>query len=96
MDRREEILLKEFNVQSKDCRTWAEDIELELTLNPDLLKVKNAMDENGKQMCLLLLEYMAKNDINCTWYEDEVRGIVYTFNYKGQSISKQQLFENFL
>lgn len=58
--------------------------------------VLNAMDENGKQMCLDLLEYMAKNDVKCTWYEHEVKGIVYTFHYKGESISKEQLFENFL
>lgn len=96
MDKREEILLKEFDVQSEDCRTWAEDIQLALVLNPDLSKIKNAMDENGKRLCLELLEYMAKNDIKCTWYEHEVLGIQYRFHYKGRDITKEQLFENFL
>lgn len=56
----------------------------------------NGMDENGRRMCLDLLEYMAKNGIKCTWYEHEVRGIVYSFHYKGECITAEQLFENFL
>lgn len=56
----------------------------------------NGIDEYMKETCLELLEYMAKNDVKCTWYEHEVRGIVYAFNYKGESLSKEQLFENFL
>lgn len=59
-------------------------------------EILNKSDDYARCMCLELLEYMAKNDIKCTWYEHEVRGIVYTFHYKGECISKEQLFENFL
>lgn len=53
----------------------------------------NAMDENGKQMCFDLLEYMAKNNIECVW--SEIDGGM-DFFYKGSWITKEQLFENFL
>lgn len=52
----------------------------------------NAMDEYMKERCLELLEYMAKNDIEISYtppYEN-------SFLFKGEWITKEQLFENFL
>lgn len=51
----------------------------------------NAMDEYMKECCLDLLSYMAKNKIICGTFSDDR-----CFNYKGQWITKEQLFENFL
>jgi hypothetical protein len=85
MDKRDEILLKEFDVQ-------CEDIQLAVTLNPDVNKIKNAMDENGRLLCLELLEYMAKNNVRIAHNSDN-RPI---FRYKENWITAEQLFENFL
>ncbi len=94
MDKREEILLKEFDVSCEDCRTWAQDIQLALavTLNPDISKIKNAMDEYMKATCLELLEYMADSNVRIS-HDFSGQPI---FEYKGKCISKEQLFENFL
>jgi hypothetical protein len=94
MDKREEILYKEFDAISEDCRTRKEDIQLAITLNPDVDKIINAMDENGKQMCIDLLEYMAKNRVICGSYSSI--DSPFLFEFKGQIISKEQLFQNFL
>lgn len=51
----------------------------------------SAMDEYMKECCLDLLAYMAKNKIVCGTFSDDR-----CFNYKGQWITKEQLFENFL
>ena len=51
----------------------------------------SAMDEYMKEVCLELLEYMAKNKVVCGVFSDDRM-----FNYKGQWITKEQLFENFL
>ncbi len=53
----------------------------------------NAMDENGKRLCLELLEYMAKNNVDCCFnmYNESCR-----FLYNGKWITAEQLFENFL
>lgn len=56
--------------------------------------VLNAMDENGKQMCLDLLEYMAKNKIICGYYSS-VDGLLFKGNGH-ELLTKEQLFENFL
>lgn len=92
MDKREEILLKEFDVQSEDCQTWAEDIQLAVTLNPDVNKIKNAMDENGRVMCLDLLEFIAKNEVECTI---DKYGFV-RFYHDGRMLTKEELFDYFL
>lgn len=55
--------------------------------------IYNAMDENGKRMCLELLEYMAINEID--GYKSKKHGEA-RFNYNGEWITKDQLFENFL
>lgn len=78
MDKREEILLKELRGG-----------ELPLPLYQP---VYNAMDENGKRLCLELLEYMANHGVRIT---HNVKGQP-IFEYKGEWISKEQLFENFL
>lgn len=55
----------------------------------------NAMDENGKRMCLDLLEFMAKNkvDVDCDYVDTHNN---FCFYYKGEWVTKEQLFENFL
>lgn len=55
--------------------------------------VFNAMDENGKRMCLELLDHMAKNMVICGHWSSPDG---FLFKYKGVLITKEQLFENFL
>jgi len=96
-DRREEILLKELDIVTFDFQTKADVLQAYLNLSPSLDKIKNAMDENGRRMCLELLEYMAKNDVDCEMLGDSETDTVKAFFYfKGQWIKKEQLFENFL
>lgn len=92
-DKREEILYNIFDPESNDCRTRKQDIEYAIRLNPDVDKIYNAMDEHGKQMCLDLLEYMAKNkvDVDCDYPDNKN-----VFYHKGEWITAEQLFENFL
>lgn len=85
VDRREEIIFDKLN---GDSDGW----ETRYSFND----VKLAMDEYMKETCLQLLEYMAMNNVNCTWYENEVGNIVHSFHRKGDCISKETLFENFL
>lgn len=83
-DRREEVLNK----------IWQSDsgfLQIAINLNSDVSLIKDAMDEYAKEMCLDLLEYMAKNSVECI---DSIKG--YQFYYQGQYLSKEQLFENFL
>lgn len=51
------------------------------------------IDEKKKEMCLELLEYLAKNRIACGIYSSPDGEL---FQYKGHYITKEQLFENFL
>jgi hypothetical protein len=92
-DRRESILYEVFGPESLDCRTRRDDLKEAIRINPDIDRVYVAMDENGKQMCLDLLEYMAKNNVKCGKY-----GVDGGSDYfcKGGWITKEQLFENFL
>jgi hypothetical protein len=83
--------MNEFNPVSVDCRTTEEDLRIAIMLNPRVENIKNAMDENGRQMCLELLEYMAKNNVDCATWEDGSRFLI-----KGEFITTAQLFENFL
>jgi len=53
---------------------------------------KMAMDEYMKECCLELLEYMAKNKVQCG--VDRKGEMI--FWYAGEWLSKEQLFENFL
>lgn len=85
MDRREEILRSELKsaVFSGLDRT---------IISAPFNEVFNAMDENGKRLCLELLEYMANHGVRIT---HNVRGTP-VFEYKGEWITKEALFENFL
>lgn len=75
-DRRLEILLE----------------EIQKPIEPGFNVFYSAMDQRGKEMCLELLEYMAKNNVRIT-YNVKMQPI---FEYKGEWISKEALFENFL
>lgn len=88
-DRREEILNGSFS------NDGMEDAQREITTKP-YNAVRNAMDEYMKECCLELLDYMAKNNINCVWWAHEDGGVRYRFHHNGRSITKEQLFENFL
>jgi hypothetical protein len=57
----------------------------------DITGIFNAMDENGKQMCLDLLEYMAKKKVICMSDEDGLYFLV-----RGESLTREQIFEDFL
>lgn len=56
----------------------------------------NAMDENGKQMCLDLLEYMAKKQVNCRIFPDGHMEFLVKADVNWDILTKEQLFENFL
>ena len=53
--------------------------------------VLNSVDDYAKSMCLQLLEYMAKNTVECEMWEAGAR-----FHFKGEWLTADQLFENFL
>jgi hypothetical protein len=92
---REDTLIKEFDPVLNDCTTKEEDLQLAITLNPSLDKIKNAMDQHATNFCMELLEYMAENNVDCskTWKGKPENK---DFYYKGQWITKEALFENFL
>jgi hypothetical protein len=83
-DRKEEIL-------SKYPELIAEVNDEDNCAAVSIENAKDAMDEYMKECCLELLEYMAKNKVVCGVFSDDRM-----FNYKGQWITKEQLFENFL
>lgn len=91
-DRREEILYVLFNAESKDCRTRKQDIQFALTLNPDIDRIYNAMDEHGKQMSISFLKYALEK---MSGHSVDTAGNV-EVKYKGEWITPEQLFENFL
>jgi hypothetical protein len=57
----------------------------------ELQPIYNAMDENARQMCLDLLEYVVSNVRATTDGNGECKFLV-----KNEWITKEQLFENFL
>jgi hypothetical protein len=59
----------------------------------EISEAKNAMDEYMKEVCLELLEYMAKNRIVCGIYSSPDGDL---FRHKGRYMTKEQLFEDFL
>lgn len=84
VDRRTEIILKE---------TYGVITEYEAGITG----IFNAMDEYMKERCLDLLEYMAKNNIVCEEFDKDNQGEDFIlFKFKGEWITKEQLFENFL
>jgi hypothetical protein len=90
MDRREEIL-KECDKLS-DGLIWDGNGDI-IKYDGDIKTILNAMDENGKQMCLDILEYMAKNRIVCGIYSSPDGEL---FKHNGRYLTREQLFENFL
>jgi len=90
MDRREEILNIEY-------RKWVDEKGIGAIYPPNFPEAYkeagiNAMDENAKQMCLELLEYMANHDVECNRHVKDGP----MFLYKGEWMTKDRLFENFL
>lgn len=92
-DKREDILNSEYN-------KWVAEKVIGSIYPPNFPSAYkdaaiNAMDENGKQMCLELLEYMAENGYECSVINKEP-----VFSRKlpvgREYIKKYQLFENFL
>ena len=80
-DRREEIFKEEFGI---------------LSVKPtDTLKrvVFSAMDEYMKESCLSLLQYMADNNIKLSFASTSQEPL---FIWKGDLLTKEQVFENFL
>jgi hypothetical protein len=86
MDRREEILRKEIPANY----IWEESKHLD---NTPFEYVFNAMDEHAKEMCLLFSKFIAHETTGHSFNKtkDELE-----FKYKGEWISKEKLFENFL
>lgn len=89
MDSREEILNNEY-------RKWVNKIGLSSiypAFYPEAYREAaiNAMDEYMKECCIALLEYVA---FNTTDTLVDVSGV--KFKYKGEWITKERLFENFL
>lgn len=82
-DRREEIFNTYSDVMFDACGDSKSTLDLD--------GAKNAMDEYMKECCIALLEYVA---FNTTDTLVDVSGV--KFKYKGEWISKEQLFENFL
>lgn len=92
MDRRTKILMDEFNPATEDGREWDEDLRLAIQVNPDVSKIKNAMDENGKQMSIeflkFALEKMGGNSVD-TAGNVEIK-------YNGEWLTPEELFQTFL
>lgn len=88
IDRREELFNQNSDVLVDSCGDGVSC----LLMND----AKMVMDQYFTERAYELLEYMAKNDIKCTWYNHEVLGKQYVFKYRGQELTKEQLFENFL
>lgn len=95
IDRREEILNSQHQVYVKELGLTA--------INPKdfPLAYKQAaiyaMDEYFKERALELLQFMGENEVeaSCTCEAAKITG-EQLFYYKGEWITKEQLFENFL
>ncbi len=62
----------------------------------EISEAKNAMDEYFTERALELLEYIAKNNVQSTWYMGDDGERRYIFVYNREDITKEQLFNNFL
>lgn len=57
----------------------------------------DAMDERARRMCMDLLQWMAENNVDCRTGLDQPFGEEERqFRYKGEWITKKELFSNFL
>lgn len=54
--------------------------------------IKDAMDVNMRECCLELLQFMIDKQVDINWHINDKR----SFLYKGEWITKEQLFEIFL
>lgn len=89
-DIREEILKQEADKFNADFSVEIEGV-MGNYIRVDV--VKNSMDEYFERKSMQLLEYMAKNRIEC--HEDKSGNIVF-FQRNGEGLTKEQLFQNFL
>lgn len=49
MEQKIKILTDIFQPTAQDCRSWRDDLQLAITLNPDLMKIEQAMEEYSVQ-----------------------------------------------
>jgi hypothetical protein len=94
IDRREEIL----NQEHRKFVTEKGVSSIHTYHFPEAYKdaALNAMDEYFTERALELLEYIAKNNIQSTWYMGDDGERRYIFVYNREDLTKEQLFENFL
>lgn len=81
-DRREEIL-EQYNLRPASPYDYDSNVV-------SFYQVKNAMDEHFKERALELLEFMFENSVEIGPFGPQC------FYYKGEWITKEQLFKTFL
>ena len=89
-DRREEILNQEHDRLVDDRGLPKDGGELVFSYKPAAI---SAMDEYMKEVCLELLEYMAKSGYLCGEYKGE---FYFQSRSSHEPLTKEQLFEDFL
>ena len=94
-DLREEILNKIFDPVSEDCRTRSEDLQLAITLDPSLDKIKLAQDEYADARMKQLLQYLAENKVSSEMIGAKGHELP-LHKYKNNYIGSEELFNNFL
>ena len=92
MDRREGILIKCDEEAGGDGLVFDGNGNI-IFYDGKVQPIYNAMDENAKQMCLEFIEFVTHETTGHSYNKtkDELE-----FKYKGEWISKEKLFENFL
>lgn len=58
---KDDILCSVFETMSTDDKIFRSDIQLAITLNPDLKKVERCMDEWAKEVAIAFAEYLFNN-----------------------------------
>ena len=66
----EEILVKTFEPSLQLCSTITQDLQLAITLNPNLNKIKEAMKETAKQALELAAENVEIEELNEPPFEE--------------------------
>jgi len=93
-DRREEILFRESSNRIDEIGLPVGD-----ALGDSLVFKScaiSAMDEYFTERALELLEYMARNTVCCVAFKEDDGSVSNRFYYKGEHLTAEQLFENFL
>jgi len=68
-----------------------------VAVSPNIVvAVQNSMDEYFTERALELLEYMARNTVCCVAFKEDDGIVSNRFYYKGEYLTAEQLFENFL